>query len=325
MIPQDPVSVSVIAFLFAIAIGTAWLMVGRQALANSGRRTADSHGSGRAGMLIGIGGISGPVTGGRKKSARRIVLRPEGLPGKARSPIEGYAKAAAQERPAGQGPVQTKAGKEAGGRQAVGAAAAVVSSAAQSAGTTQRPVARSKPVGGGRAEPMNADQQWARITRIVQADIDSAHRADGFHAAANQQLDAVDYAIARLREEMEGISAANSETVRRRDAAVGNFPQHTRNGFVPLLGVKAGGTGNTGAVDNTGHTASGGDVVDEGSVVTRNVPEAAGSAGVSSRSDARTDAAGVRDGAVAEKPPPGKASRRRRAKSRRAKEKSIAA
>ncbi len=298
MIPQDPVSVSVVAFLLAIAVGTAWLMVGRQAWANSGWRTARSDSSGRAGVLIGNNGIPGVDAGGASGS-RRLPVRTKGHACTGRKRILLDADQSRGAHAAGGGVASTVAGEALGG-QAMGVKGAAAGSGEGNATRTERATGRTKG-NAGRSAPLSSDQQWSRITQIVQADIESAHRADDYHAAANQQLDAVDYAIARLREEMESISAGGRGATRQREASGSPAARTLLSGAVPLMGT------------------SGEDVA------ANNVSTTAEKAGAKSPDEQGSEPVSVRETAADHKKPAGKASRARRGKPRRTKEKSIAA
>ncbi len=298
MIPQDPVSVSVIAFLVVFAVGTAWLMVGRQALANAARNTANAGTRSRGGVLIGMGGLPGAGTNEYARKGRgRLELGKGGLP-KPQAGELADKKEIARAKPAenlneaveDDWALEPQAIDSPGQRFSEPVPSHIASGFAVRAG---RPVS-------GPSRPLSSDQQWSRITEIVREDIESAERADSFHAAANQQLDAVDYAIARLREEMESISAGGNETTRRREHVSRPVSRPARSGFVPLLGA-----GERNAVAQAPN--------DHGEAIV-------------SRSNAELgpEIAAVRESAPA-KPAGGKPNRKRRGKAKRAKEKSIAA
>lgn len=310
MIPQDPVSVSVIAFLVVFAVGTAWLMVGRQALANAARQTASTGTSAGGGVLIGVDGMPGarknglakrgrgrlePVRGGL--SARRASEIVDTKEDDRAKPTERYRKATEDSQAKKSQTVDRVRGRSA---DAVPTEAAGVRSVAQISNPTPESAGRVGRKVTGPSAPLSAEQQWSRITEIVRGDIECAERADSFHAAANQQLDAVDYAIARLREEMESISAGGAEVTRRREASSRAASKPARSGFVPLLGARE-----TDAVA---------------------LPPADCSETPVSRPEAEfgSDSISVRE-PVAASSASGKPHRRSRGKSKRAKEKSIAA
>ena len=70
----------------------------------------------------------------------------------------------------------------------------------------------SNPVPANSDSSLPVDDQWARVTSFISAGLSSAENARGFQAAAEEQLDAAQYALKCLVGDLSGILSVSRET-----------------------------------------------------------------------------------------------------------------
>jgi hypothetical protein len=78
---------------------------------------------------------------------------------------------------------------------------------------------------------MSAEAHWARVSAVVERSVEQAHAIGEQHSAARQQLDAAEYTLHRLIEELNEVMMSPVQLPERAERARAVLP----SGFVPAM------------------------------------------------------------------------------------------